>query len=283
MRYSKVTSIALGLVFLRQPAFATKVLPGAVAEAQQKTVGESNVEKVEPEVKAEELFAEARKKYEAGDVLGALGDLEQCYVLSHSVNLLYNLALLHNELGDCPQALDHYQRYLEAAPDGERRDEVNRQIAALSAKCPPASTALAPPQQSAPRQEPTQAVRARPTGPAVGKTATTRQQPWLSVGWIAVGAGAMSGASAAYFAVRAVHASHDTQQRPIAADYYKERSSDLTHYSTYAWVFGATSVLATGVGVYALLWVAPKQQDANSGLTATLSHSAALVGYRLRF
>jgi tetratricopeptide (TPR) repeat protein len=283
MRYRKVTSIALGLVFLDQPAFATTVLSGAVAEVQQKTAGESGVEKTDSAAKAEELFAQARAKYEAGDMLGALNDLEQCYLLSHSVNLLYNLALLHNELGDCPKALDHYQRYIRAAADGERHEEVNRQIAALSMKCPPASSALALRRQPTPTHGGSPIATAPYPGPTSGKTAATSQQPWLSIGWIAVGAGAVSGVTAAYFAVRAVQANHDTQQRPIAAEYYKERSSDLTRYSSYAWVFGATSILAMGVGVYALVLVAPKQQDASSGLTATLSQSAGLVGYWLRF
>jgi tetratricopeptide (TPR) repeat protein len=282
MRYSKFTLIARWSVFFCQPAFATTVPSVVVAEAQQKRSDESGVEMSDLAAKAEELFAQARKKYEAGDLHGALSDLEQCYVLSHSVNLLYNLALVHNELGDCPKALDHFQRYIRAAADGERRDEANRQIVALTGKCPPASPALAS-RQSAPTHRLPQAAPAPHSVPTINKTATTSQEQWLSIGWIALGAGAVSGMTAAYFAVRAVQANHDTQRRPISADYYKEQSSNLTRYSTYAWVFGATSVLAIGVGVYALVLAAPKQQDASSGLTATLSPSAALVGYRLRF
>jgi len=282
MRYSKVTSIACWFVFFCQPAFATTVSSGVVVEAQQKGSGESDAEKNDPAAKAEELFAQAREKYETGDAQGALSDLEQCYVLSHSVNLLYNLALIHNELGDCPKALDHFQRYIQAAADSERRDEVNRQIAELSVKCPPASSALASP-NSVSTHGPPYAAPAPHSVPSSNETATTRQQQWLSVGWVALGAGAVSGMTAAYFAVRAVQANHDTEQRPISADYYRERSSDLTRYSTYAWVLGATSVLAIGAGVYALVLAAPKQQHTSSELAATLSPSAALIGYRLRF
>jgi hypothetical protein len=283
MRYSKVTSIALWLVFFCQPAFATSASSDVADEAQQKMSGESSVEKVAPANEAEELFAQARKKYEAGDVHGALNDLERCYALSHSVNLLYNLALLHNELEDCPKALHYFHRYIQEASDGERRDEVNRQIAALSEKCPPANPALAP-AHVAPKNGPPQAAPATPRSvPTASGTVTTRPQQWSTVGWIALGAGAVSGVTTAYFAVKAVQANHDTEQRPILADYYKERSSDLTRYSTYAWVFGATSVLAIGVGVYALAVAAPNQQNASSELTATVSNSSALVGYRLRF
>lgn len=279
MLYSKVTSVALWLGFVSQTSFATTVPSDVAADAQQKRSDKTSVEKVERADEAEELFARARKKYEAGDVHGALNDLEQCYALSHSVNLLYNLALLYNDLEDCTKALDYFHRYIREAADGERRDEANRQIAAFSEKCPPASPAPA-----ALKHVPPQAAPATPRPVlTVSGTVMPRPQRWSTVGWIALGAGAVSGVTAAYFAVQAVEANHDTEQRPITADYYKEHSSDLTRYSTYAWVFGATSVLAMGVGVYVLAVAAPKQQDVSSGPTATVSNSAALVGYRLRF
>ena len=282
MQYGKVTPIALCLMFQCHPLLAASVASGVVAETQPTRSGESNAASSDPSDEAEALFAVARKKYEAGDLPGALSVLQRCYELTHAANLLYNLALLYHELADCSKALEHFQRYIQEAADGERRDDANQQIAALSQKCPPPSPAQAA-RQAVPESTQPPQLAAAPTSPPVIDTSSARPHYWSSVGWVALGAGAMAGATAIYFAVQAVQANHDAEKRPITADYYNERSATLTRDSTYAWAFGATSVVAIGVGVYSLTVAAPKQQSVSAAFTTTLSPSAALVGYRLRF
>jgi hypothetical protein len=157
--------------------------------------------------RAAELFRDAEARYGAGDVVGALQSMQRSYELSGRPELLFNLGQLQRELGDCPRALQDYQKYLSQAPQGTRRDEAERISAELESKCPeqPAAPAAAPP------APPLAARETPPAGP------TPYWTPARIGGWSSVGAAIVLAAGATYSALRASNAEGRLEDR-INAD-----------------------------------------------------------------
>jgi tetratricopeptide (TPR) repeat protein len=80
----------------------------------------------EPPASAEEravsLHDEAREHYERGHYRAAAELLEQALVLDpDGVELLYNLGLIYERLGELEVAEGYYRRYVEREPDAARR------------------------------------------------------------------------------------------------------------------------------------------------------------------
>jgi hypothetical protein len=66
--------------------------------------------------RASELFQRFEAAYAAGDVSGARAFMQQAFDLSRRSELLYNLAELDRELGDCRKASSEYADYLALTP-----------------------------------------------------------------------------------------------------------------------------------------------------------------------
>ena len=223
---------------------------------------------------------EARRRYDAHDKRAALEKLEQCYVVNSSPNVAYNIAVVSLELDDCVRALTYFQLYAQNAPDAERLGEVNKEIDQLSEQCPPPSR----------NEKSEQPAPAAPANPAPAPTPTPllleptdSSHDWRTIGWIAVGAGAFAGATSLYFTALAIEANHDTQQRPITAEYFNEREGALKRDSSYGIAFGITGVVALGLGTYAVLASSTPASSKAATLTTSLSPNSALLGCRLQF
>jgi tetratricopeptide (TPR) repeat protein len=83
---------------------------------------------------------EAREAYEAGAVSFeegrysvALDFFQQSYALSGRPTLLYNIGLSLDRLRRDREALDAFERYLDAEPESEHRRQVSARIASLRA------------------------------------------------------------------------------------------------------------------------------------------------------
>lgn len=79
-----------------------------------------------PEPSAEEravdLHDQARERYERGQYREAAQLLEQALALDpEGVELLYNLGLIYERLGELEVAEDYYRRYVEREPNAARR------------------------------------------------------------------------------------------------------------------------------------------------------------------
>ncbi len=71
-----------------------------------------------PEVRAEELYAQAQNKFKAGDAVGAMTDLKQVLDLCPEHALALNdYGVLSYERGDKPAALEHYRNAVRLSPD----------------------------------------------------------------------------------------------------------------------------------------------------------------------
>jgi hypothetical protein len=168
------------------------------------------------------------RRYEAGDVAGALTSMRESYRLSARPELLYNIARLEKELGDCAPALADYREYVERAPQGRYRADASSAIDELSARCPPSHPALkgapaggAPAGNAAistppaldPSQPPAPAPAAESPAPPTHvprlpeSTATRASSYWTPqrwIGWSMIGAGAITEAVALGFLTAAL-------------------------------------------------------------------------------
>jgi hypothetical protein len=108
------------------------------------------------------------------------------YELSGRFELLFNLGQLARELGRCPDALRDHRAYLERAPPGPRRDQVERSVSELERECP-----------ERPEPAPPRPVPAAPP-PTVASSAV---RPLRIAGWASVGGALVAGVAATYFAL----------------------------------------------------------------------------------
>ena len=107
-------SIALASVTLPRPAHAAPS-DEAAAKTEAKTRYDKGV-----------------KLYGEGAYEAALVEFQRAYDLNPSYKILYNIALIHQQLNDFVDALRNYQRYLEAGKGditATRRNEVDKSIA----------------------------------------------------------------------------------------------------------------------------------------------------------
>jgi tetratricopeptide (TPR) repeat protein len=81
---------------------------------------------------ARTLFQRGQAAYETGDYAAAIEAWDQAYALDPRPLLQYNLAQAHERLGDLPQAVAAYRRFLEnAPPDGPNVPTARARLASL--------------------------------------------------------------------------------------------------------------------------------------------------------
>lgn len=113
----------------------------------------------EPAESAIQLFDEAQELYQRGAYRDAIDKLERAVALDPAGSeLVYNLALVHERLGEVDEAERYYQKYLEMETDpkakervravlkrlaGAKRELVKESAPAAPAKCAP-DTSLRP-------------------------------------------------------------------------------------------------------------------------------------------
>jgi hypothetical protein len=173
---------------------------------------------------AAQAYERSLRSYAAGDVTGALESMRESYRLSGLSELLYNIARLEAEAGDCAASLADYREYLERVPEGQYREPALRATQELGARCPAveetqppvlslaAATAEAAP-DSAGAETPAPATPAPPPAPVARPKPARREDAaadtrrWL--GWSAIAAGGLAGVGAIYFTVSA----HEARSR----------------------------------------------------------------------
>ncbi len=167
------------------------------------------------ETEAEAAYKNAQAKYAQRDVQGALDSMRESYRLCQRAELLYNLAVLERELGQCRPALADYTSYLQQVPHGRYREAAQQASTALARECPLAAPVSAPIPSPPPALSTTKTEVA--PAPDPGKPVVDHEQsrywtPPRIVGWSAIGAGALAGGGALYFMLAAMSAKSDYQQ-----------------------------------------------------------------------
>jgi tetratricopeptide (TPR) repeat protein len=77
------------------------------------------------------MVREGNKLFELGKYREALTQYEKAYGLRQNPNWLFNIAQAHRELGQLPEAIAFYERYLFKVPDASDKEAVQAQIAEL--------------------------------------------------------------------------------------------------------------------------------------------------------
>lgn len=89
-----------------------------------------------PEQRAEatRLLEKGNALYEAGDYDKALEAYQAAFEQTGAPGFLYNIAQTYRLQGDCVDAQNHYEQFLDAAPQTERKTQVEELIAEMQ-KC----------------------------------------------------------------------------------------------------------------------------------------------------
>jgi tetratricopeptide (TPR) repeat protein len=104
----------------------------------------------------DKLVEEAAKLYEQADLAGALAKLEKAYARSKRPDVLFGIARIHVDRGNCAKAIEVYREYLESKPKpGPRSTQIATEKIAECQKVIAATTpAPAEPVEPAPVAEP---------------------------------------------------------------------------------------------------------------------------------
>ncbi|HTA19118.1 MAG TPA: tetratricopeptide repeat protein [Polyangia bacterium] len=159
---------------------------------------------------AQAHYKKARSLYNVSEYRAALDEFKQAYVEHEDPAFLYNIAQCHRQLGDYPEAITFYKRFLSESPKAPNRKDVQRLIAELEGKIgapakPPAPVASAPAVEA---PAPPPVVEAPPPPPAVVEAPVRRAGLHLELGlggggfhddftWLNLTKGTASGASGA--------------------------------------------------------------------------------------
>jgi hypothetical protein len=77
----------------------------------------------------------ADARFVEGDLQGALEILDPVCAGSDGPECAFSLGAVHHGLGHCSEALVHYRRYRELAPQGEHRVEVSAALEEVESRC----------------------------------------------------------------------------------------------------------------------------------------------------
>lgn len=121
------------------------------------------------ELEAKEHYARAQGLYDRAHWSEALTEYQASYALSKYPAILYKIALCEDQLGHAAEAIDAYQRYLDAVPETDRRAGIEQRLIKLRQPAPAERPPVTAPAVTAP------AVAA----PAVAAPAVTAGPPPL--------------------------------------------------------------------------------------------------------
>lgn len=92
--------------------------------------------------RAKATYLEGAKAFKAKDYATALQLFERAYKLDPSPVLIYNLARVHEEMGNAAESIDHFELYLSRVPDSPDKGDIERRVRVMKAildrsKAPP--------------------------------------------------------------------------------------------------------------------------------------------------
>jgi|GEM_PF-1740072 len=194
------------------------------------------------------LVDEATALYERADLAGALAKLEAAYAKSARADILFGIARIHVERGDCTKGIEVYRKFLESKP-GPRSTQI------ATEKIAECQTILAHSQPDVAEPEPPPRT---PSGPIAPRTRTITHA-WYTdvVGDVLVVVGLGAVGTSIYFARSAAddvaRANEGGTGGVTLADYtaLRERADDEKRYAWFAAGVGGALVIS-GLFKYAL-------------------------------
>lgn len=273
-RRARILAACASCLLLDGVAFAAEPVPPSAAgpAAEMSPSGED---------RAAAAFQRSLEAYEARDLPAALAAMRESLRLSGRAELLYNIARIEDELGDCAEASADYREYLSRVPDGRYRAEAERASQDLSQRCPPAAadTALPTPlPETAAKAAPAAVWTPAPAAPALEpprrEPASARDQshwPPSALGYGAIALGVVAGASSIYFMSKAVDA-HDDLKASIRKEVAGGPHADLDlrdeqhRYQTWAQVLAVSGGALVAGGVIIVV-LAPRKNSQAASVT----------------
>ncbi|MFO8073001.1 MAG: tetratricopeptide repeat protein [Polyangia bacterium] len=255
-------SISLWLaLLLAAPRLAAEEAPDPLAgektdpkaqEAEREAAGED-------EARARKAYAAAEEHFAAGRYQEALQGFSEAYEISQRADLLYNLAVCHERLGDAERAAARYRLYLEKKPDAEDAEQVRARLEKLVPSGPAR-------QQAPPEEEP--AAR-RDDRELIDLEPAAEEEPG-EVFWpgVVIGAGGLVLASGALTTIAAYKKYHDLDVgcSPSCSEAKVSRVKSIAVAADVQLGIGAAAVAAG-----AIWWILGDDGEAEGGARLAVS------------
>ena len=245
----------LGTAFL-----LTALSSAATAYADEPAPSPPPADDSEQLSRATKLFWEAHSRFEQGEYAAALDLFQQTYAIRPEPEVLYNIAVTQQRLGQCEAARASYREYLEGADHRERAREQLEQLdqtcAPAPAPLPPNPAPLPPAAAAAPAQvQPPPQVLLPPVPPPADSapeqpaSMTTRE----ILGWTSLGLATVALGTAIYFEVerRDEKAAYETSGQ---GDDKAEAYTKHNHARTLAWTTATAAGALAVTGGWLLLY-----------------------------
>lgn len=238
-------------------------------------------------------YRQALELHGRGELKAALTAMQESYRLSGRAELIYNIARLEAELGDCSASLIHYREYLHKVPDGRYRLPAEQASTELAQRCPEQRSTSAAPVASPSRLNvvaPASTATDAPAMPATVAAESARHpraeggSPWPPrwLGWSAIAAGALAGTGAVYFTLAAADA-RDQFERSVKTQLEGGKLADFQlqyeqhRHQRWARVLAVTSGALLASGAVIVIW-APTERSLDA--SADIYVQPGLVGAR---
>jgi tetratricopeptide (TPR) repeat protein len=243
----------MALRFLAVSAVLAALLTVRVAHAQVPTAAPAPTPET-AEAGARRHFLRALEQYRSGQYSRALSSLKEAIQIDpDGKDLFFNLALVHEKLGQLPEAIAAWQRFEELEPDQAERERAELTIARLrgaSAELPAASPGPAAP---CPEPAPSPAPVARGPSPVLIGSA--------SIAAVALVVGAVFGGKA-----WADDVSDERTSTSLSVTQLRERGRRAAREALIADV--AFAVAGAAGGTFACVWLlGPSQPARAAGVT----------------
>jgi tetratricopeptide (TPR) repeat protein len=223
---------------------------------------------------AKEHIAKASAAHDAGKLDVALAELNIAYTLDPQPDLLYAIAQVHVQLGQCPLAITFYKRFLATHPSDDAVAVVNEAIHTCETKPPPAIEAPPPEPVAAPPPQPA------PIAPAPVAIAVDQPAFYTDViGDVLVGAGLVAGIAGVveYASARSALGDADHASTYAASQSLVDSAHTRRDVSLGLGVGGAV-LIGAGVVHYVL-----HRREAAGGVAIAPAHGGGVVTWSGRF
>jgi tetratricopeptide (TPR) repeat protein len=213
------------------------------------------VASADPKAEAKQHVDKAMKLHAEGKLAETLDELKTAYALDPQPELLYAMGQIHVGLGQCPQAITYYERYLATKPDAGTANAAKEAIDACKTNPPRVVADTKPESEPAPVKPDAPPVAPPPPTKEPAPATATASAAWYTdiLGDALVGLGIVGG----IFSVveyRAATSDRSNADRATNYQQYSDLVDSANSKQTLAIVAGAAgAALVVGGAVHFMM------------------------------